>query len=547
METRRLILFMILSIGILFGWQKYEEKYNPKPHASASAPAGQAPAAVNTAAAEARVALQSASRMKVVTDLLNVEIDAMGGDIRKLSLVKHGAVEDSKQPFTLLEDGKERVYIAQTGLFGQNLPNLPTHRTLFKLPAQAVQLAQGQDSLQVKLEAPETGGIKVNKIYSFKRGSYVVDVDYEIVNGSNAPVSLSAYFRLLRDGQAPVGDTRMVHTFTGAAVYTEQKKFQKVDFSAVDKGKADFVPACDNGWIGIVQHYFVAAWLPQQIKPSAGDDCTKQPDRRYDIKKIDNLYSVGVIRDLPAIAPGQTGKIGMPLFAGPEEYSVISKLAPGLELTKDYGIFTIIASPLFWLLAQCHKLVGNWGFAIILLTIIVKVVLFPLSAASYKSMAQMKALAPRLERLKEQFGDDRQKMHQAMMELYKTEKINPLGGCLPILLQMPIFIALYWALLASVELRQAPFVGWIHDLSQPDPFYVWPLLLAGSMVLQTMMSPAPTDPMQAKMQKIMPIAFSVMFFFFPVGLVLYWLVNNLLSVAQQKFIEHQLRKAKKPA
>ncbi|MBB5020242.1 YidC/Oxa1 family membrane protein insertase [Chitinivorax tropicus] len=548
METRRLILFMVISVAILFGWQKLEESRRPPKPAVATNQAGTTQPAEKVAdiSGSESAKLTSSGRLKVTTDLMQLEIDAMGGDIRKVALLKHGDASDPKKPFTLLEDG-DRVYIAQTGLMSSALPNLPTHRTQFKLPESEVKLAEGQDALTIRLEAPELGGVKIAKIFTLKRGSYVIDVDYEITNGSAAPINMSAYYRLLRDGQPPVGDPKMLHTFTGPAIYTEQKKFQKVEFSDIEKGKATdkYVAACDNGWIGIIQHYFTAVWLPKPATQQVAASCDGKTDLRYDLKKVGNLYSVGVIRDVPAVAPGQTVKTSMPLFAGPIETAMVSKLAPGLELTKDYGIFKVIASPLFWLLEKLHGLVGNWGWAIILLTVVVKAILYPLSAASYRSMAQMKALAPRLERLKEQFGDDRQKMHQAMMELYKTEKINPLGGCLPMLLQMPIFMALYWVLVAAVELRFAPFMGWVTDLSATDPYFIWPLLLAISMVVQTYMSPQPTDPMQAKMQKIMPIAFSVMFFFMPVGLVLYWLVNNLLTIAQQKFVERQFAQSKK--
>ncbi|WP_137936493.1 membrane protein insertase YidC [Chitinivorax sp. B] len=549
METRRLIVFMVISVAILFGWQKFEESRRPpKPAVVANQTANTSASKPAEMSAADSAQLKSSGRLKVTTDVLQLEIDAQGGDIRQVALLKHGDVTDPKKPVTLLQDVKDRTYIAQTGLFADGMPNLPGPRTLFKLPGNEVKLPQGQDSVTVRLEAPELGGLKIAKLLTFKRGSYVIDVDYEITNGSTMPVTMSSYYRLLRDGQAPVGDPKMLYTFTGPAVYTEQKKFQKLEFSDIDKDKArdKYVASCDNGWIGIVQHYFTAVWLPASAKTPA-ESCDGKTELRYDIKKVGNLYSVGVIRDVAAIAPGQTFKTGVPLFVGPIETAMVAKLAPGLELTKDYGIFKVIASPLFWLLEKLHGLVGNWGWAIILLTVVVKAILYPLSAASYRSMAQMKAMAPRLERLKEQFGDDRQKFHQAMMELYKTEKINPLGGCLPMLLQMPIFMALYWVLVAAVELRHAPFMGWIIDLSATDPYFVWPLLLAGSMVVQTYMSPQPTDPMQAKMQRIMPIAFSVMFFFMPVGLVLYWLVNNLLTIAQQKFVEHQVEQAKKAA
>ncbi len=315
----------------------------------------------------------------------------------------------------------------------------------------------------------------------------------------------------------------MMSTYTGAAVYTEQDNFVKVGFGDIDKGKTPYSKSTDNGWIGMVQHYFVTALLPLE----------KQPREFYSRKLADDFYAVGVILPTPAIAPGATGKVSLPLYAGPQEQDKLKSIAPGLDLVVDYGWLTLIAAPLFWVLQYFHAWLNNWGLAIILLTVVIKLIFFPLSAASYRSMAKMKLVSPRLMKLREQYGDDRVKMNQAMMDLYKTEKINPLGGCLPIVVQIPVFIALYWVLLAAVELRHAPFYGWITDLASPDPWYVLPALMMGSMIIQTKLNPTPPDPVQAKVMMIMPFAFGVMFFFFPSGLVLYWFVNNILSILQQ--------------
>ncbi|MDP2640170.1 MAG: membrane protein insertase YidC, partial [Betaproteobacteria bacterium] len=411
-------------------------------------------------------------------------------------------------------------YAAQSGLIG---PGLPTHKTLYSAEAREYALSLGEDRLQVRLEAPGPDGVKTAKILTFHRASYVIDIVHELVNGSAAPLAAHAYFQFLRDGAPPAGDPRMVSTYTGAAIYTEQEKFEKLSFSDLDKGKASFPKTADNGWIALLQHYFVSAWLPKEGSP-----------REYYAKPLaDNLYSVGVILPVAAIAPHASGGVSLSLYAGPQEQDALKDIAPGLNLTVDYGWLTVVAAPLFWLLQFLHKWVGNWGVAIILLTVIIKAVFFPLSAASYKSMAKMKLVTPRMTKLREQFGNDRARLNQAMMELYKTEKINPLGGCLPIVVQIPVFISLYWVLLASVELRYAPFYLWIHDLSAQDPYYVLPLLMMGSMVIQTKLNPVPPDPVQAKVMMIMPFAFGVMFFFFPAGLVLYWLVNNILSIAQQ--------------
>jgi len=361
------------------------------------------------------------------------------------------------------------------------------------------------------------------KTLTFRRSSYVIDIAHEITNGTGAPLATHAYFQLTRDGKAPADDKAMLYTFTGPTVYTDQDKFVKVSFEDVEKGKAPYPKTADNGWIAMVQHYFVSALLPPE-----------KTEREYYTRRLaEQYYSAGVILPVPAIAPGGTGKTAVRLYAGPEEQEKLKAVAPGLEFVVDYGWLTVIAVPLFWVLELLHKWLGNWGLAIIALTILIKLIFFPLSAASYKSMARMKQVTPRLMKLREQYGDDRAKLNQAMMELYKQEKINPLGGCLPIVVQIPVFISLYWVLLASVELRQAPFYGWIKDLAAVDPYYILPALMMGSMIIQTRMSPTPPDPVQAKVMQIMPIAFGVMFFFFPAGLVLYWLVNNILSIAQQ--------------
>jgi YidC/Oxa1 family membrane protein insertase len=324
----------------------------------------------------------------------------------------------------------------------------------------------------------------------------------------------------------------MLPTFTGVGVYNEKDKFHKITFADIEKGKATVPKDGSDGWIALIQHYFLAAWLPKNGVP-----------REFYVRRVDSLNAVGVIIPAGAIASGSNSVVNTQLYAGPQDQQRLAQLAPGLDLSVDYGWLTVIAVPLFWFLRFLHKWIGNWGIAIILLTVTIKLLFYPLSQASYRSMARMRVLAPKLQRLKEQYGDDRQRMQQAMMELYKTEKINPLGGCLPIVVQIPVFIALYWVLLASVELRHAPFGLWIDDLSRPDPWYVLPILMGATMIFQTRLNPEPPDPVQAKVMKIMPIAFSIFFFFFPAGLVLYWLVNNILSIAQQWHINRVLERA----
>ena len=467
-----------------------------------------------------RAPAAAGATIQVETDLYIAHIGSEGGDLRRLQLKKHRDIVDKTKDFVLLEVSPERTYVAQAGLIG---PGLPNHRTPFKASAERYELAPGQASLEVRLTTPAAGGVAVEKVYRFRRDSYLIDVEFDIVNKGAVALQPYAYFQIVRDGKPPVGDSAMLPTFTGVAVYTEKEKFQKLTFEEVAKAKTPYPKNTSDGWIAVLQHYFFSAWLPKEGTP-----------REFYTRKLDeNLYSAGVIVAAGTIAPGAKSSVTVPLYAGPEEQEKLEKIAPGLELTIDYGWLTVIAVPLFWLLSLLHQWVGNWGVAIIILTIIIKLLFYPLSAASYRSMAKMRVLAPKLQRLKDLYGDDRQRLQQAMMELYKTEKINPLGGCMPILVQIPVFIALYWVLLASVELRHAPFFLWIDDLAAPDPWFILPILMAATMWIQTLLNPEPPDPVQAKVMKIMPIVFSVFFFFFPAGLVLYWLVNNVLSIAQQ--------------
>jgi YidC/Oxa1 family membrane protein insertase len=466
----------------------------------------------------------------VKTDLFVAEIDPQGGVLRRLELLQHRDTVDKSKNFVLFQQSQEHTYVAQTGLIG---PNLPNHTSPYRVDQQHYELPDGKDKVTVSLSTNSAAATVVRR-YTFTRSSYVIDDEYEVVNRSAAALRPYAYFQLVRDAKPPAGDSRMVPTFTGAAVYTEAAKFKKVSFEDMDKNKVGYPKQADNGWVAIVQHYFVAAWLPGEKTP-----------REFFTRALGGgLYAAGVIAPVEEIAPGAVGKVAARLYVGPQEQDKLARLAPGLDLVVDYGWLTIIAEPLFWVLSAIYEWVGNWGVAIIVLTVLIKLLFYPLSAASYKSMARMRVLAPKLQKLKETYGEDRQRMHQAMVELYKTEKINPLGGCLPILVQIPVFIALYWVLLASVELRHAPFMLWISDLSAKDPYYVLPVLMGLSMIVQTRMNPEPPDPVQAKVMKIMPVVFSVFFFFFPAGLVLYWLVNNLLSIAQQWYITRATERAK---
>jgi len=550
MDTQRIIAFIVLSFSLLLLWENWQEYNHPKPAATAIAPGVSgavtqasdvptAPDQKSPAKADGKVEeglIQQGERARVVTDVLTAEIDANGGDIRSLLLTHYRQDDAANQALHLFEERAGRNYFAQAGFIGGQLP---THKTLFKLVPGEYRLKEGQSELKVVLTA-EMGGVHVERIYTFRRGSYVVDLDTRIVNGGSSIVSGEPYYQFLRHGNPPEGESAFLHTYTGPAVYTEAGKFQKVSFEDIAKGKQQHARQARDGWLAMVQHHFFAAWLSR--------DPADDTERTFYTRSLGNgLYSAGVIKPAVSVNPGAEKIVSMRLYAGPQELEKIKELAPGLDLVVDYGWLTILAYPIFVLLSWLHKLVGNWGVAIILLTVLIKLAFYPLSAASYKSMAKMRKLAPRLQHLKERYGDDRQKLHEQMMKIYQEEKINPLGGCLPILIQIPVFIALYWALLGAVELRQAPFALWITDLSKPDPYYVLPIVMAITSYIQVKLSPASPDPVQQKVMMAMPLIFSVMFIFFPAGLVLYWLVNNVLSILQQWRINQVIEAAGKAA
>ena len=512
------------------GWQRYQHPQTEAVATKIETKSEIPVATLKTAESASQAALikqsgkaASGKIINVKTDYLEAKINTLGGDIQTLDFLKQADAQDKSKNFVLFDKGVgTHGYVTQSGLLGADLPN---HTTAFTSDQDSYTLKDGAETLQVKLSANESDGIKVTKVLTFHKSSYVIDVGYQIDNNSNKTLTPAAYYQFIRDGRDPAGSSKMVPTFTGPAVYTEKDKFQKVSFSDIDKGKVAYPKKSDDGWIGMLQHYFVAAWIP-----------TEKTEREFFTKKLDNgMYAAGVVVAAPAIAAGQHATISVPLYAGPAE-SNLNDIAPGLGLTVDYGWLTVIATPLFWILTFIQSVVHNWGVAIIILTLLIKIIFFPLSAASYRSMAKMRLVAPKLEKIKQQYADDRERLNRAMMDLYKTEKINPLGGCLPVMIQIPVFIALYWSILASVELRNAPFFGWITDLSTADPYYVLPLLMGASMFIQAKLNPTPPDPMQAKIMQIMPIAFSVVFFFFPAGLVLYSIVNNVLSIAQQWYI-----------
>ncbi len=563
MDTRRTILWIIFSVSLFMlyeNWQRANGKptlFAPaptttsQPAAAGSAPhvptddvptASTGPAAVpaagavapssnNPAALSAASDLPSATvaaqgqRIAVSTDLFAIDLNSLGASIDRVELKAYRDSVDPQQNFVLLNQTPGYYYVAQSGLVGgaAGAPPLPNHRTPFTVVPGPRTLEPGQDTLDVAFEAT-SGGVKLVKTYTFRRGSYEIGVRNAITNVGEQPVSPQLYLQLVRDDKAPAGGSRFYSTYYGPAVYSDSERFQKVSFSDIEKGKGPdkHVARADDGWVAMLQHYFVAAWIP-----TAGP-------RDYYTDKLDaNLFRAGLRESAGSIAPGATHDENARLYIGPTDERVLEKVAPGLDLVRDYGWTTILARPMFWVLEHIHAVLGNWGWSIIVLTIGIKLVFFPLSAASYKSMARMKNLAPRMKELQARHKDDRAKLNQATMELYRAEKVNPMGGCLPIVIQIPFFIALYSTLLASVEMRGAPWQGWIHDLAAPDPFYILPVLMMASMFIQYKLNPAPPDPTQAKMMLIMPLIFGVTFFFFPAGLVLYWVVNNLLSIAQQ--------------
>lgn len=544
MDNRRLLLLLVFSFSLVMLWDGWQKHNQPKVPASAAAtnstagvptPTAGTPGAVAVPGAAVAAPAVAAPMATIRTDVLVAEVSALGGDIVRLELTKHKSTEDQTRNYVLFDNGEKHIYSAQTGLIGKDLPN---HKTPFTLSATAVELKDGEDAVTLRLDAaPTPEGVKVTKLITFHRGSYMAEVSYEIANGSAAAIAPHAYFQFTRDGkpaEQPGGFG--VQTFTGPAFYTEAEKYQKVKFEDVAEKKAKFVTKASDGWAAMVQHYFVAGWAP------------KEGEREFFANQVSSdLYSAGVILPVASIPPGQTGKLTVPLYAGPQEQSRLEQFAKGFDLVVDYGFLTIIAAPLFWVLEWFHKLTGNWGWAIILVTVALKALFFPLSAASYKSMAKMKTLGPRLQRMKEQYGDDKMKLQQAMMDMYKREKVNPLGGCLPILIQIPVFISLYWVLLGVVEMRGAPWLGWIQDLSVKDPYYILPLIMGATSLIQTRLNPAPPDPIQAKVMMMMPILFTVMFLWFPSGLVLYWVVNNTLSIAQQWQINRMIAAGGKPA
>ena len=584
MPTQRLILWIIFSMSLLFlwdAWQRHQGQptlFGPQPQKADAGAAGKAnetkdgsgstprastpavdpsipPGAAPAGAAAAQIpgageaAAARSETVRLSNDVLALDIDVAGGQIRRGELLKHRDTITRSNNVLLFDLRANSTYLAQSGLIGApDGQAFPNHRSPMQVADAAGlprQLAASGEAAGIQLVA-ESGGVRLERTLRLARGSYVLEVSDKVVNTGSQTVSPTLYLQLTRDSNPPPGGSDLYSTYVGPVIYTDKEKFQKVDFADIEKGKARHATTASDGWLGIIQHYFVAAWIPAD-----------KLAREFYTRKIDTkLYSVGTKVGLGELAPGASTTVSSRLLAGPQDQRMLESIAPGLDLAVDYGFLTVIAKPIFWLLEKLHGLVGNWGWAIVLLTIIIKTLFYPLQAASYRSMARMKAVTPRLMALRERYGEDRVRLNQAMMELYKTEKINPLGGCLPIVVQIPVFIALYWVLLSSVEMRDAPWIGWIQDLAAPDtlfgtlpgldmPIGLLPILMAITMFIQTKLNPTPPDPVQAKLMMFMPLIFSVMFFFFPAGLVLYWLVNNIYSIIQQWLITRSIEGAKK--
>ena len=557
-DIRRTILWVIFGFSMVLLWDQWQVFNGHKPTffpgattaakatapvsvplaSSSSVPVGSpsaVPAPVGAAALPTgapSLATQAAKeRVVVTTDVFTLTFDTEGGSLVRSSFNKFKDMADKNNGFVLLDESSNRVYVAQTGLIASSSgAALPTHKTLMTAVPGERTLKDGQNELQIKFESAEVGGVRLVKTYTFKRGAYDVAVRHDVINAGATTVSPQLYLQLVRDGNPPVGESSFYSTFTGPAIYTEAKKYQKIEFKDIEKGKVDVEKQATNGYVAMVQHYFASSWI-------LGDGIKRD---LFERKVDNNLYAVGMITSLDAIAPGTTKSINAKFFVGPQEEKTLEALAPGLELVKDYGWLTILAKPLYWLLDKLHGFIQNWGWSIVALVLLLKIAFYWLNAKAYSSMAKMKAINPKIMEMRERLKDKPQVMQQAMMKIYKEEKVNPMGGCFPIMIQIPVFIALYWVLLSSVEMRGAPWILWIKDLSAPDPFFILPVVMTLTTMLQTALNPAPPDPMQAKLMWFMPLVFSVMFFFFPAGLVLYWITNNILSIAQQWVINTRM-------
>ncbi len=557
MDTQRLLLFVALSFISLMLWDAWQLDHGARqlpqtqqsvveqpsipqpPTATSSQPGGIPGVAVPEAGQGGKPAVVVSSEtgaagepIEIETDLLHVVLNTEGGDLREVELLQHGQDSDHKEiPFRLMGES-EPFFITQSGIKGAQGTeegSYPSHQTLYSTDRNRYVLGEGERELLVPMVwRDEANGVEITKSYRFYRDSYKIDVDYHVTNSGSSEWKGGAYAQLLRSDQAPEAENSFIYTYTGGVAHTSEDHFQKIDFD--EMAESPMTRSTEKGWVAMIQHYFLGAVIPHVGQSPT--IYTYQPSR--------GRYAIGTMLPALSVPAGESGDLSLQLYVGPKDQDRLEQLAEGLELTVDYGWLTFLSQPLFWILNQIQNVVSNWGLSIILLTVLIKLVFFKLSETSYRSMARMRKLTPRLTALKERYGDDRQKMNEAMMKIYREEKVNPMGGCLPILVQIPVFIALYWVLLESVEIRQAPFMLWIQDLSAKDPYYILPLIMGASMVVQQKLNPAPIDPIQQKVMMILPIIFTVFFAFFPAGLVLYWVVNNIISITQQWVITKKI-------
>jgi YidC/Oxa1 family membrane protein insertase len=535
-NLRFFLILMAVMLGYML-WEAWQQDYGPKPSKPETPTVAQTESQAQTNPSSSAVTpeasgLKPKGRVKVQTDVVRAEIDLEGGDIKVVDLLKYPKLKDKPdEPVRLLTDEPQRLFITQTGLLGEE-KIAPKHTELWQAPVEEYRMEGGQ-TLKVPL-VWRGDGVEIVKTFTFEPGSYVIKIDYQVTNSSPAPWSARLYGQLKRTLPPKAeDDNAFIRTYTGVACRRADEPYEKISFADLESAPRNW--ETEGGWCAMIQHYFLAAWLPPE----------DQINHFYTKALPEKVYLVGSYSPEYRVAEGETKTFSVRYYVGPKLQRVLEKVAPGLELTVDYGVFTFIAKPIFWLLEQFEKLFGNWGLAIIATTVVIKALFYPLSAASFKSMAKMRKLQPKMQALKERFGEDKQKFHQALMQLYRAEKVNPLGGCLPILVQIPVFISLYWVLVESVEMRQAPFLLWLTDLTSKDPYFVLPLLMGVTMWVQQKLSPPPADPVQAQVMKMFPWLFTVFFAFFPAGLVLYWVVNNTLSIVQQWWINRQIEGAAK--
>ncbi len=569
MDNIRFILVVTFSMLIFMLWQAWEQDYGPKPEVAAivnpesakskeDLPISATPVQALSASQEPVLITNTtlaavAKTVKVKTDVIALEIDMQGGTVTNLDLLnypieKSNTVVDSLRkmigmevlkassvPVRLFNNNPENIFIAQSGLIADSgSANASDHYTVFKSEQDSYALQPGQDSMQVPLTWTDNNGLVITKLFTFKRGNYEIVLEQNVKNNTGKVWAGRQYSQLLRTpdttskGNMLTGGMR---AYNGGVIYTEKNKYQKVSFDDMADETLDVVSK--GGWTAMIQHYFASAWIPP----------VDQENHFYTKELKDGRYVIGTYSPSVSVEANSTANFSSQLFAGPKIQPMMEKVATGLELTVDYSVLTFIGKPIYWLLNKIHSFIGNWGVAIIGVTFCIKLLFFPLSQASFKSMAKMRKVQPRLKELQERYADDRPRFNNEMMALYKKEKVNPLGGCLPILIQIPVFMALYWVLSETIEFRQAPFMLWIQDLSIQDPFYILPIIMGISMKIQQSLNPAPIDPIQAKVMKMFPIVFTVFFLFFPAGLVLYWVINNTLSIIQQTYITKQIEKA----